>query len=80
METLSPLTYQGVEVLAMYEGKKDWLKTEDVARKLQLKKETIAKWCRDGIIKAHKMPSCWIITQEDFDSFVNQNRHGDIAG
>jgi excisionase family DNA binding protein len=56
----------------MYEDWRDWLKTEDIAKRLQLKKETIAKWCREGKIKAVKMPLCWLIKREDFDAFIKE--------
>jgi len=58
----------------MYENRKNWLTTEDISVKLQIKKETIAKWCREGKIKAVKLPLRWFIKQEDFDSFLDGHK------
>lgn len=64
----------------MHERWSGYYTTDTVARLLKLNKETIAKWCREGKIKAIKLPLRWLIKKEDFDAFVKDNSHGISRG
>lgn len=53
------------------------LKVKDVAERLSLDPQTVAKWCRDGIIKAIDVRTpgakraCWRIPEQSFEDFTS---------
>lgn len=52
------------------------LKVKDVAEQLNLEPQTVAKWCRDGIIKAIDVRTpgtkraCWRIPKQSLEDFT----------
>jgi excisionase family DNA binding protein len=46
------------------------LKTREVAKILSVKPRTVAKWIRNGDLKAVKVGTNWRVRREDLDDFI----------
>jgi len=46
------------------------LKTRQVAKELGVTPRTVAKWIRDGDLKAVKVGTNWRVRREELDAFI----------
>jgi excisionase family DNA binding protein len=43
-----------------------------IAKKLNVDKETVRRWCRQGKLQAQKLAKEWLILDHDFSAFLEQ--------
>lgn len=45
-----------------------------IANELSISPRTVQKWCNSGIIKAYKVGNNYRITDEDYETFLNNSK------
>jgi excisionase family DNA binding protein len=50
------------------------LTTDQVANRLQVHRETVLRWVRNGELGASKIARKWRISEEDLSTFLDQRR------
>jgi excisionase family DNA binding protein len=52
------------------------LTPEQVAARLQVKVDTIRRWCLSGKLRASKLPNGWRVTEEAIDELMKSHERG----
>lgn len=53
---------------------KDFFSVEEIARRLDLKEETIRTYIREGLLDAYRFGNVLRVRADDFETFVQQRR------
>jgi excisionase family DNA binding protein len=51
----------------------DYMTTEEIAKILNVSKETIRRYIRDGLLPAIRLRGLYRVKREDFEEFVKQS-------
>jgi len=60
----------------MLNGEDRFYTTKEISQILKVKKQTVAKWCKSGRLKAIKVGKGWRVKAKELRCFLNEEQDG----